>query len=160
MLLLLLKYGLFCVSKVDFLTFWWTYGGTIMDHWRVLLVKPSKVKILYKYYGRYESYVYYHVIHIYTLVIFSQNHIPARYLHASACFFCHTAIIPGVFYIFGWTHIHLKATSSSLPNGHAVATCNHPRLWLLIPLPLCEKRFWRLWLAPAISALFWYTPTA
>lgn len=58
-----------------------------MDHWRVLLVKPSKVKILYKYYGRYESYVYYHVIHIYTLVIFSQNHIPARYLHASACFF-------------------------------------------------------------------------
>lgn len=102
-----------------------------MDHWRVLLVKPSKVKILYKYYGRYESYVYYHVIHIYTLFIFSQNHILARYLHVSSCFsvfflsYCNHSFF---LYIFGWTHVHLKATSSSLPNGHAVATCNHPRL--------------------------------
>lgn len=82
-----------------------------MDHWRVLFAQTLKSR--HTYYEKYENYVYFHVFHIFILVIFSQNYITARYLHVSACYsYCVILHSFQALNIFGWTHIHLKATKS------------------------------------------------
>ena len=100
----------------------------------------------------------FHITHICTVVIFSRNHVAAGYLHVSEYFLSYCNHSTRWKYLFGpiSTKKSYKppiASNRSLRNGHTALRQNHPRLWLLIPLPLCEKRFWRLWLVQAFGTL-------